>query len=102
MKQSEIRNCFVCDKGIAHDNQMVFFKISLDYMILNLRNIQRQSGLEQMIGNPQIAAVMGPDLDMAASINRVDALICLHCSMSQTSIWQLFEKAGEDTHEKES
>ena len=82
MKQKEIQPCAVCGKGVMHDNLMTFYRVKLDYMIVNLPAIQRQTGLEMMLGgNAMIAHAMGRDEDIAIPLHEQSFLLCFHCAM---------------------
>lgn len=82
MKQSYIRPCIGCGKGVMHDNCIAFYRVSIDRMVANLAAIQKQAGLEMMIGgNARIAMAMGPDDDIAKVFAQHVVLVCLECSM---------------------
>lgn len=99
MKQSEIKPCAGCGKGVAHDNSITFYEVKIGYRFLNVAAIQRQTGLEMMLGDAGLASVMGADEDIGISLSDVEALVCLSCAMSKTlaELWELMaEKEPED------
>lgn len=82
IKQTEFQKCAKCDKGVMHDNNMTFFQVSITNMMINLNAVQRQHGLEMVIGNPMIANVMGTNEDMGVPIGDTETvLICFDCSL---------------------
>ena len=82
MKRKDIQPCAICGKGVMHDNMMVFYRVKLDYMIANFPAIERQAGLEMMLGgNAMIAHAMGPDEDLAISMNEQSFLLCFDCAI---------------------
>ncbi len=84
MKQTEIENCVLCNKGVAHSRQITFYKITLSRLVLNIGAIQRQTGLEMMLGgHAGLANVMGPDEDMAEVLNTQEALVCDECALTK-------------------
>jgi len=89
MKQSEIKNCHCCGKGVGHTGHPMFFKIELTRMILDAGAIQRQAGLEMRIGGP-LALVMGPNEDIAKELPVEKRLLCMDC-MLQGHLAQLME-----------
>lgn len=96
LKQSEITKCIGCGQGVMHGNQLTFYRFHVDYMFADMGAIRRQSGLEQMLGGDAaagIAAVMGPNEDLAHQVNehREPVLCCLSCAMGMT-LAELSEK----------
>ncbi len=80
MKREDIKPCIVCDKGVAHDNNLMFFKVKITRFVIDARAIQSQAGLETMLGSASLAQVMGPDEDLAIEVGEGDeALISMSC-----------------------
>jgi hypothetical protein len=84
MKQNELKKCATCGKGVMHSGDLIFYRVTVERMCVNLPAVQRQAGLEMMLGgHAAIAAVMGPDEDMAAPLNeRATFIVCQDCSVS--------------------
>lgn len=59
----------VTGRGVAADGP-VFYRVTIETCCLDQGAIQRQTGLEMVIGNAAIAHAMGPDEDMAKIIDR--------------------------------
>ena len=92
MKQTEIENCVLCNKGVAHSRQITFYKITLSRLVLNIGAIQRQTGLEMMLGgHAGVANVMGPNEDMAEVLDTQKALICGECATKSLPLAALDE-----------
>lgn len=81
MKAREFTKCMCCDKGMAHNGSPVFLHIKIEYLALDARAIQRQHGLDQLVGSSALGAIMGPDEDMAKLIGSGDRLICGACML---------------------
>ena len=81
MKRKEIEPCAICGKGVMHDNMLTFYRVKLDYMIGNIPAIQRQAGLDMMLGNAAIAHVMGLDEDIAIPMHEQSFLLCFDCAV---------------------
>lgn len=80
IKQSELTPCGFCGKGVCHSNQIASARIRYTRLLVNFRAVQRQTGLEMMIG--PLATVMGPDEDMLKEIAPERTfLICDDCAM---------------------
>lgn len=58
----------VTGRGVAADGP-VFYRVTVETCCLDQRAIQRQAGLEMVIGNAAIAQAMGPDEDFAKIID---------------------------------
>ena len=84
IKQSEIKPCALCDRGVAHDGNILFWRLRFDRAGLDLRAIQRQTGLEQFLGSAPLARVMGTDDDIAKVIDGPhDVWICEPCVLER-------------------
>jgi hypothetical protein len=93
IKQCEIRPCVVCSKGVAHAGHPLFYRITIEQCGLDRGAIQRQTGLEVMLGDHALLAnVMGPNEDMAKILSKKDNLwICIRCTESPHLFYQALE-----------
>jgi hypothetical protein len=86
IKQHEIRKCVLCGKGVAHAGHPLFYRITIEQFGLMKDAIQRQSGLEMMLGgHAKLANIMGPDEDMPKfflNINIFGFALCAPMSMT--------------------
>lgn len=102
MKHRDLKPCCFCRKGVAHSQQILSTRLDVTRMGVNLPAIRRQTGLEMMLGNPMIAAVMGPDEDMLKPLGEPETLlVCDQCAMGR-SIAELWEKTAETVEPKEA
>jgi hypothetical protein len=84
IKQSEIKPCALCKKGVGHDGNILFWRIRLERAGLHVPAIERQHGLELMLGSPGLAQVMGNDSDIAKVIDGPhDIWICEPCVINE-------------------
>jgi hypothetical protein len=97
MKQKDFKKCAICGKGVMHSGQITFYKVSITMMGIDIGAVQRQHGLEMMMGNAAIAHVMGPDEDLAKPIGKDETgLICNHCSIYHESVLAfIYERISE-------
>lgn len=78
MKRVDIKNCNICEQGVG--SNLMFYRIVVETFILNIQAIQRQNGLEQMMGgNAEIAQAIGPDEDLAKCLTTKTLFICQKC-----------------------
>lgn len=59
----------VTGAGIAAQGP-IFYRVTVEQCGLDRDAIQRQAGLEMMVGNAAIAAVLGPDEDIAKILSK--------------------------------
>jgi hypothetical protein len=97
IKQAEIKPCALCKKGVAHDGNILFWRMRLERAGLDHGAVQRQHGLELMIGSPAIARVMGTDSDIAKVIDGPhDVWVCEPCvSDKLTALFFIAEEINE-------
>lgn len=61
---------------------MMFYRVRVQTFILDMPAIQRQDGLENMLGgHALIAQIMGPDEDIAIIADEKEMLVCAPCMM---------------------
>lgn len=102
MKQTDFKPCAGCGKGVMHNNVMIFYKINVANMAVNLDAVRRQHGLEMMMGSATIAHIMGPDEDMAQVVGTDhDGLVCLDCAMTKPVVELLQNMIRTDDENQE-
>lgn len=105
MKEKELlkaAKCGICGKGIGESGLPFFYRIRLERWGVMADAVRRQMGLTMMLGSSQLAAVMGPDEDMAKAIMQPRELtVCEPCSMKRTVVAELAEKAKPIEGEEE-
>jgi hypothetical protein len=100
-KQTDIRNCAACDRGLMHAGNPLgmFWRLRFDRLMIDRNAVSRQHGLELMMGGAApLAHVMGPQEDMAQPVGGpYDAMICEECVLSKPLVvlFQVAEKAAE-------
>lgn len=83
MKQIDLKPCSNCDKGVMHTGNPMFYRLRVDSMIVDPGAIQRQHGLEMMMGgNAAIAHAMGPQEDLAKELDSSELILCMDCMMA--------------------
>lgn len=98
MKQTDFKPCVRCRKGMAHTGTPVFFRVTIEQMGVDGKAVERQHGLEMMLGgNAMIANVMGADEDMGLPIGPAKkGLLCFRCAYDMTvSFMELVEAMTE-------
>jgi len=83
MKQGELQKCTKCGNGVMHTDNPLFYRVRIERMAIDMSAVQRRHGLEQMLGgHSALAAVMGPDEDIARQIGSPQVwIICQDCSI---------------------
>jgi hypothetical protein len=99
MKQTDIKKCAICNNGMMHTGNPVFYTVKIQSHIFDLGACKRQTGLEMMLGgHAQLANIMGPDEDMVKPLSKeINAWICQDCAIENlTSIISLLETEETD------
>lgn len=96
MKQDELRRfavCSLCGQRIGHTGLPLFWRVTVERFGVDLQAIRRQDDLAALIGNTAIAAVMGPNEDLAQPLaGPVVLSVCEACCTAQTCVAELAEK----------
>ena len=97
LKQREITTCACCGKGIGHNRSLNFYRITIESHVVNLPAVQRQTGLEMMLGSAAIAAVMGPDEPMSMIFDETKpAVLCFDCALNKSVVELAETLRGEE------
>lgn len=87
MKERELRQhatCSVCKQPIGKSGVPLFWTVTVNRYGLHADAIRRQTGLGMMLGAP-LAAVMGPDEDMATPVMEpVTLTMCEPCALGES------------------
>lgn len=95
MKQEEFTKCAQCGKGMAAEG-VHFYRVKVEQMILKPAAIQRQHGLETMIGNAALAGVLGLNEDLAAPVAAATVLVCGTCGVARGRPVHLYLETEEE------
>ncbi len=96
MKRSELQKCCLCGKGVMHSRQLMFSRVTVERLFVDLDAIRRLDGLENVFGGGNtgaaLAAVMGTDEDIATRVNTKTLFACDECgSMRPVAVLELNE-----------
>lgn len=82
MKQTDFTPCVRCGKGVMHTGVPLFYRVTVERMGVDAQAVQRQAGLEMMLGgHAKIAHVMGENADMGLPIGpATKGLLCEKCA----------------------
>lgn len=88
MKESELRlhaTCSLCKEKIGHAGVPLFWTVRIERHGIDMRAVQRQTGLAMMLGgNVAIAGAMGPDEDMTTPMmDPVTLTVCERCAVGR-------------------
>jgi hypothetical protein len=85
MKEKEIRQhaqCSLCKRKIGQGG-IHFYTVRVEQYVIDPAAMRRQTGLAMAMGSADIAAVMGPDEDMAHRMSQVNLTVCGKCGISE-------------------
>lgn len=85
LKEKELRalaTCNRCHRKVGQWNLPIFWKVTLERHVVDVRAVQRQQGLGLLLGSGALAAVMGPNDNMTAVIaDEITITICDDCAL---------------------
>lgn len=84
LKRREIQKCRICERGVMHSGQITFYRVTVEQHVVDLGAVQRLNGLEQVVGSPLLANVMGPNEDLSQPLDRPSTfLLCSECACTR-------------------
>lgn len=98
MKEAELREvcqCTICGRKPGETSSPIFWLVKLERFMLDATAIQRQTGLAMMMGSARLAAVMGPDEDMAHPIGDCALSVCEECALEGMPLLVMMERANQ-------
>ena len=100
MKENELREsakCGVCGNFFGHTGIPLFWRITVERFGIDMKAVQRQDGLAQLLGGSQLANIMGTDEDMTKPMmDPVKVTICEDCIIKPVIIAMLAEKGEQN------
>lgn len=97
MKQSELKPCAACGKGVMHAGVPIFYRVKIESMCIDAGAVKRQHGLEMMLGgNAALAFHMGPQEELAKAISEHECIVCSDCATDQRPLLLLLEGDGRE------
>jgi hypothetical protein len=96
MKERELRQhliCSLCGRKIGESGLPLFSIVTIVRMGIDMKAVERATGLQTFLGSPVLGMVMGPDEDMAKEMSRSELTVCENCNVIATmSIAALAER----------
>lgn len=96
MKERALRaaaTCTNCGEKIGKSGVPMFWRVRIQRLGLDLRALQRQSGLEMMMGSVGLARALSPDEEMTVSVaGPLTVTICEDCADKRICLLELLEK----------
>lgn len=84
MNEAELRKhstCSLCRQPIGRSGLPLFWTVRIERYGIDLTAVRRQDGFAAFLGSPALAAVMGPDEQMAQKLmDPVNLTVCETCS----------------------
>jgi len=91
MKEAELRKhaiCSMCGNKVMASGSPLFWRVTIERLGIKFGPVQRQQGLTMMLGgSAALAAVMGPDEDLASPVmDTVTLTVCEECCTKSTCV----------------
>lgn len=97
VRQRQIQRCCHCHKGVCEGGQLMSMRIRMTRLVANLGAIRQLAGLEIVL-NPYLASVMGPDEELLKPLaEEVELFVCDRCALSMT-VLELIEKQPQPVY----
>ena len=97
--RNDIQACAGCGQGVGVSGP-VFYRLKIEQMVLDARAVQREAGLEQMLGgNVAIARALSPETDFAQVFLEAEVLLCGACGIEPTVLAILLDQDESDKEE---
>lgn len=99
LRRQDLEKCAVCGEGVMHAGNLDVYRVEVTQYIAHARNIQRETGLEMMMGGGSVgavlASVMGDNPVLLQECSVASGLLCQTCFMG--SAFGCWEKLGDAT-----
>ncbi len=84
-KQLEFQPCLLCGRGMAHNQDLDFYRVRLERFLIDYAKVQQQAGFEMSLGGAAaLGQILGPDHDLAKEPSpQSPFLICGQCAMDK-------------------
>lgn len=99
MKREELKKCASCDRGMMACGAAIFWRVNVEMFAVDVKAVQRQHGLEMMLGSPALAHVMGPGEDIARRIDIEDTepmLVCNDCMLQKLGPLLIWKESAQE------
>lgn len=95
MKAEELKPCAFCGKGMMHSGVPLFYRLTVEHMGIDVREVQRASGMEQFMGNNVALARVFHDPEIAKRVgDQHTALVCQSCALEPHMLAGLIQDEG--------
>lgn len=86
--RNHIKPCSICGKGLMAENRVgLFWRIRAERLMIDHRAVQREHGLEQLLGGAgALAHIFSPESSFAIPFGEpLNLLVCEPCALTQVS-----------------
>lgn len=84
--RSEIQNCAVCKKGVAHSRAVEFYEVKITQVVLDPDAIRQITASEMMAGDPVIGAILAPTSRIGVRLPEKRVLLCHTCFFERSDV----------------
>lgn len=100
IRSKDVTKCAYCDKGMMHDHNIMFSRVTVERFVIDTRGVQTRHGEELMMGGGQIGAMfaglMGSDPVIGKQMgDPTQVLVCDTCLISPKVLAVLLENDND-------
>lgn len=92
MRAEDFKKCARCGKGMAHAGTPIFYRVTLESMMIDARAVQRTDAMEKYMGGAVALARVFEDPVIAQVVVTHTTLLCQPCAMQPTVVAALGEE----------
>lgn len=94
MKAGDFKKCAICGKGMMHTGLPLFWRVRIQRMGIDVREVERAHGMEQFMGGNVAIARVFHDPDVGIPIREpIEVLLCETCATESHPLALLAESA---------
>ena len=92
----DIRACVMCGQGVGVAGP-IFYRAKIEQIVLDTKAIQREAGLEMMMGgHVGLARALSPESDFAKTFREAEVLLCGACGIEATPLAVLLDQVDDE------
>lgn len=81
---SEVRLCVGCGRGVMHDANIIFYRITMETCCVDLAGMRQVHAMEMLMGgNTAIAHALSPTTTIGSVVGADSHWLCMECVVTE-------------------